>query len=90
MQDFNSNNYNGSGEYYNYTPPKKSKKYGASVVIISCILSAVIGAASAASVFMFLGNSNTESNLQQPILQGNNVNINVDEEATSVVEADAT
>ena len=90
MQDFNSNNYNGSGEYYNYTPPKKSKKYGASVVIISCILSAVIGAASAASVFMFLGNSNTESNLQQPILQGNNVNINVDEEATSVVEAVAT
>ena len=90
MQDFNSNNYNGSGEYYNYTPPKKSKKYGASVVIISCILSAVIGAASAASVFMFLGNNNTESNLQQPILQGNNVNINVDEEATSVVEAVAT
>ena len=90
MQDFKSNNYNGSGEYYNYTPPKKSKKYGASVVIISCILSAVIGAASAASVFMFLGNSNTESNLQQPILQGNNVNINVDEEATSVVEAVAT
>lgn len=90
MQDFNSNNYNGSGEYYNYTPPKKSKKYGASIVIISCILSAVIGAASAASVFMFLGNSNTESNLQQPILQGNNVNINVDEEATSVVEAVAT
>lgn len=90
MQDFNSNNYNGSGEYYNYTPLKKSKKYGASVVIISCILSAVIGAASAASVFMFLGNNNTESNLQQPILQGNNVNINVDEEATSVVEAVAT
>ena len=90
MQDFNSNNYNGSGEYYNYTPPKKTKKYGASVVIISCILSAVIGAASAASVFMFLGNNNTESNLQQPILQGNNVNINVDEEATSVVEAVAT
>ncbi len=90
MQDFNSNNYNGSGEYYNYTPPKKSKKYGASVVIISCILSAVIGAASAASVFMFLGNNNTASNLQQPILQGNNVNINVDEETTSVVEAVAT
>jgi serine protease Do len=39
---------------------------------------------------MFLGNNNTESNLQQPILQGNNVNINVDEEATSVVEAVAT
>ena len=89
MEDFN-NNYNSSGGYYNYTPPKKTKKYGASVVIISCILSAVIGAASAASVFMFLGNNNTESNLQQPILQGNNVNINVDEEATSVVEAVAT
>ena len=89
MEGFN-NNYNSSGGYYNYTPPKKTKKYGASVVIISCILSAVIGAASAASVFMFLGNSNTESNLQQPILQGNNVNINVDEEATSVVEAVAT
>ncbi len=91
MEDFNFGN-NGPNGYYSYTPPKKkkAKKYGAWVVIISCILSAVIGATSAATVFVFLGENTKSGNLQQPILQGNNVSINVDEQATSVVEAVAT
>ena len=92
MQDFNNNQYNTPNGFYSYTPPKKkkSKKYGAWVVVVCCILSAFIGAASAASVFMFLGGNTNSNTLQQPILQGNNVNINVDEQATSVVEAVAT
>lgn len=91
MEDFNFGN-NGPNGYYNYTPPKKkkTKKYGGWVVIISCILSAFIGATSAATVFIFLGANTQSGNLQQPILQGNNVSINVDEEASSVVEAVAT
>ena len=94
MQDFNNNQYGSPNGFYNYTPKppkkKKSKKYGAWVVVVCCILSAFIGATSAASVFVFLGNNTKTENLQQPILQGNNVNINVDEQATSVVEAVAT
>ena len=94
MQDFNNNQYGSHNGFYSYTPKppkkKKSKKYGAWVVVVCCILSAFIGATSAASVFVFLGNNTKTENLQQPILQGNNVNINVDEQATSVVEAVAT
>ncbi len=84
MDDFNNG-------FYSYTPPKpkKTKRYGLSVVLIASVLSAVIGVASASAVFIyFSGNDNSE--LQQPILQGNKVNINVDEQATSVVEAVAT
>ena len=92
MQDFNNNEYNNPNGFYSYTPPKKpkDKKYGAWVVVVSCVLSAVIGATSAATVFVFLGGKTQSESSQQPILQGNNVSINVEEQAASVVEAVAT
>jgi len=89
MENFN-NQYNTPNGFYSYTPPqkvKKPKKFSAWVIILSCILSAVIGATSAATVYIALGGKKQENTLQQPIMQGNNVNINVDEQATSVVEA---
>ena len=89
MNDFNYQNNNNGFYHYSYTPkkPKKTKKnkFSLGVVLLSCILSAVIGASSAFAVFSYYGkNTNT---VQEPILQQNSVNINVDEEATSVVEA---
>ncbi len=87
MDDFNYNNPNG---FYNYTPtpPKKPKKYGIGVVVLSSVLAAVIGVTSSAGVFTVLSIfKNDEPQYQQPILEGSNVNINVDEQATSVVEA---
>lgn len=100
MNDFNyqNNNDNNDGFYhYSYKapePPKKKKspkkKYGFGAVITASVLAAVIGAASASGVFWYLSQSEENNTLQQPILQGNNVSINVDEQATSVVEAVAT
>ncbi len=81
-----------NNEFYNYTPqkPKKTKKYGLAVIVIASILSAVIGASSAAAVFVYFSGNNT-SDMQIPSLQdtnkNTNININVDEQVTSVVEA---
>ena len=94
MNDFNyQDNGFSSGEYhYSYTPkkPKKKKKYSAFAVVVSSVLAAVIGAVSSVATIYVLSDNNSDTQLQQPILQGNNVNINVDEQATSVVEAVAT
>ncbi len=89
MNDFNYQNNNDGFYHYSYTqkkPKPKKKKIGVGLVIICCLLSAIVGAASAYTVFWF-GNKTVSNVTQEPILQQNSVNINVDEEATSVVEA---
>ncbi len=91
MSDFN---YQNNGGYYNYsyTPspkkPKKKRKSGFFKMLLCCVLSAIIGAVSA---FVGFGVLNKKSytapeTVNDPVAQ-NNVNINVDEEASSVVEA---
>ncbi len=93
MDDFNYQNNNDNGYYnYSYVKPKKAKnkKYGAFVIILACILSAVIATFTTGVTIYLLSDKNDTNTLQEPILQGNNVNINVDEEASSVVEAVAT
>ncbi|MBE6786940.1 MAG: PDZ domain-containing protein [Ruminococcaceae bacterium] len=91
MSDFN---YQNNGGYYNYsyTPPpkkqKKKRKFGFFKVLLCCVLSAVIGAGSAFCVFTILNKNKTvPQTTNEPVLEQNNVNINVDEEAASVVEA---
>ncbi len=93
MQDFNNNNqYNTSGGYYDYNrPPEiKPKKQGVWIIVICCVLAAVIGAASSASVFIFLGGNESGTVAEKTVLEQNKVNINVDKQASSVVEAVAT
>ena len=90
MDNFNYNNEpNG---FYSYTPKKekKSKKHSTVIIIIASVLSAVIGAVSAGVVFTALIRNNSLNQAKQPILQDNNVSINVDEQASSIVEAVAT
>ncbi len=70
-------------------PKKEKKKYGFGVIITASILSAAIGLIGAVGAFWYMNaidmfKSQTYSD---PVLQNNNVNINVDEQATSVVEA---
>ena len=88
MDDFNYSNSNG---FYGFTPPqkpKKPKKYGSATVIIASILAAVIGASSACGVFLLFNMFNDDTtSLQQPIIEGDKVSINVDKQASSVVEA---
>ena len=91
MNDFNYQNNNDGFYHYSYTPkkPKKAQKskYTLGAVLLSCVLSALIGAGSAFAVLWFGNKNTTPDTVQEPILQQNSVNINVDEEATSVVEA---
>lgn len=90
MSDFNYQNNNNDGFYsYSYVKPKqkKSKNYSFLAVVISCILSAVIAVVATGATMYYFGNKNTDKSSQQPILQGSNININIDEEASSVVEA---
>lgn len=91
MNDFNYQNNNDGFYHYSYSPkkPKKTnkKRYTLGAVVLSCVLSAVIGASSAFAVLWFGDKNTTPDTVQEPILQQNSVNINVDEEATSVVEA---
>lgn len=89
MNDFNYQNNKDDGYYsYSYVKPKKEKKkYGAFVIILACILSAVIATVTTGGTIYLLSDKKSDNTLQEPILQGNNVNINVDEEASSVVEA---
>ncbi len=91
MDDFNfqNNSFSGGEYHYSYAPktPKSRKKYSTGAVILASVLAAVIGAVSSlVTVFVYRDNTDKTA-LQQPIMQGNNVNINVDEQATSVVEA---
>lgn len=93
MQDFNNNNqYNTPNGYYSYSQPpqKKPKKQGVWIIVICCILAAVIGAASSASVFIFLGENDNSTVTEKTVLEQSKININVDKQASSVVEAVAT
>ena len=70
--------------------PKKPKKtHSTAVVIASCVLAAIIGVISATvilgSVFSF--DTSTTSTTQQAETVKNNVNINIDETASSIAEA---
>lgn len=90
MQDFN-NQYNTQGGFYNNPyPEKKQARNSAWVVIVCCIVAALIGATTSAAVFIFLG-KNTDANVSKEyITEQNKININVDKQAASVVEAVAT
>ena len=80
-------NYNNGNNYY--TAPKKlKKKYGAGVVVLSAVLAAVIGAASAMIAMPYIFKAQNTDN--GTVLTPNNVSINIDETAESVVEAVAT
>ncbi len=92
MNDFNYQSNNDGFYHYSYTPKKpkqnKKKRYGLKAIILCCVLSAVIGAGSAFAVlWLGIDNNTPTDTAQEPILQQNSVNINVDEQATSVVEA---
>lgn len=71
----------------NYTPKKpKRKKRNVAVVVMCCLLSAIIGAASGIIAVKLVGQDPTVV-YKQSELASKNVNINVDEEASSVVQA---
>ncbi len=78
---------------YNYQPPKpqkpkKEKKYGAGVVVLAALLAAVIGAVSGiAAVNIGRSESDGVTSSSVPNVSSQNVNINIDETAESVVEA---
>ncbi len=100
MQDFNyQDNLENAQETYSYTPndftpePKpKKKKYGIGVVFLSALLSAIIAFGTSIGVFalFFIYEKVTASNESNSSIGGTNVNINVDEESMSLVEAVAT
>ena len=86
--------------YYNQTPPygykppkvkkpREKKTYGAGIIALAVILAIIMGAISGAAV-VFLTQDEQTVTIEQPGVSGNNVNINIDETAESVVEAVAT
>ena len=78
---------------YGYKPPKSQrsksqKKYGAGVVIVAALLAAVVGAVSGiAAVGINKSDSKADTAPTVSNVSGQNVNINIDETAESVVEA---
>ncbi len=85
------NDYDYQNGFYSFEPKpkKKKKKYGVRMIIFTCVLSALIGFSGAFAGFYYLAQNgvfDSENTAQMPI-QENNVNINVDEQAASVVEA---
>ncbi|MBR6564687.1 MAG: trypsin-like peptidase domain-containing protein [Clostridia bacterium] len=98
MSEFNYPNNNNDDGFYHYAyvtpnqvkPKREKKKYGAWVIILCCILSAAIGATTAGTCFLLSNAQQNNANLEAPILQNNKVNISVDEQSTSIVEAVAT
>ena len=92
MNEFNYQNDNNSNDFNNYAytmpiqskPKKEKRRFGFGAILLASILSAVIASVSVSIAMRY---NIQEPQLQAPILQGNNVNINVDEQATSVVEA---
>lgn len=70
-------------------PKKQKKTHSTAVVIVSCILAAIIGVISAtvilSSVFTF--DTNTTDSTQQIEENKSNVNINIDQTASSIAEA---
>ena len=94
MNDFNyQNNFNDFTpnhiEPSPIKPTKQTKKYGVGVVLAASAISAVIGLVGALSVFVFTNSFKTYNTTTQnnSLMPGNNISINVDEQATSVVEA---
>ena len=84
MDDLNFNTFN------SYQKPKRPKKYGISVIIVACVLSALIGAFSAIVAFFTLDTYNIVDDNSQTEATGiktGNISINVDEQVSSVVEA---
>lgn len=87
--------YTTSYNNYNQKPqkPKKPKTqksgHSTAVVIIACVLAAVIGAVSGIAVMgtVFKADTNTTSVTEQTDKSSTNVNINVDETASSIAEA---
>ncbi len=78
---------------YSYTPPrpkKEKRRYGAGTVIISSVLAAIIGVVSSFMIFVSLKGDESMSPTVSGNTSTNNVNINIDETAESVVEAVAT
>ena len=95
MNDYNYQNDFNDFEESAVTQPKpanQKKRYGMGVVVLAAVISAVIGLGGAFAVFSYLNAMNLKSNQSyaEPITQGNSININVDEQASSVVEAVAT
>lgn len=84
-----NNSYN-TAPMFTSKPPKQRKKkngkYGAGVVIAAALLAAVIGAVSSVSVLMSFNKKGVGNSPTTPVTP-NNVSINVDETAESVVEA---
>ncbi len=88
------NDYDYQNGFYNFEPKpkKKKKKYGVRMLVCTCILSALIGFGGAFGSFYYLsqnGEFNNDVIPQMPMQdnQENKININVDEQAASVVEA---
>lgn len=77
--------------YYQKPPKPKKERHGHStaVVIIASVLAAVIGAISGVAVMgsVFKADTNTTSITEQTDKSSTNVNINVDENASSIAEA---
>lgn len=93
---YSKNDFIPNGRYGSYTPtdmgfnsfnkPKKDKKrYSAAIVIVASVLAAVIGAVASTAALTFMDNYKGSDGFSG--LTGNNVNINIDEQASSVVEA---
>lgn len=78
--------------YSAYVTPTKAKKerkgHSSIIVITSCVLAAIIGAAFAVVVMLYSFNTNTDTSLpQQSNVPKNDVTITVDENASSIAEA---
>lgn len=84
--NYTNYNYNPPHVYSAQKPKKDKKKYGSGVVVTACVLAAVIGALSGGTAAI-LANKKSNTSPQVTNLPSNNVNINVDQTAESVVEA---
>ena len=79
--------------YNSYIIPQKAKKekrrHSTAVVIVACVLASVISAISVIAVLggVFMVDTNKSSITQQTDKPQNNVNINVDQTASSIAEA---
>ncbi len=69
-----------------YYPKKKKSNKNVAVIVICCVLSALIGAASSVLTVKLFEKEPTVI-YKESELSGSNININVDQEAASVVEA---
>lgn len=71
-------------------PPKKEKSFGFGTVLLASLISAAVAFTASIAVFVVAGDftaSNDTNTVTEPFMEGDTVNINVDEEVSSVVEA---